>query len=475
MLNKINFFASPHSLAHFDICEPILLALSGGADSSCLLHLLFDYSKNVGCRLYAAHVNHNIRTTDYANEADRDEQFCRELCQKLGVELFVLSIDVPTLAQETGESLETAARAARYSFFADIMLKHGIKILATAHNADDNLETQIFNLCRGCSTDGLCGIPRVRCFDDVEGAVIVRPILNAPKAEILEFCNTKSIGFVTDSTNLEDDCTRNRIRHNIIPELVSLFGNPQKASIRLSKSAEQDSSFIRSHAEKFIKDTDSRIPLDRFCDLMPSVASRVLSTLFHKKTGASLEAVHIDALMGISHSRKEGASVSLPDHTSAIIKNEHLIFVFDTDKEVQKATRYERSLVEGINFIEDCPFAVAVHRGEEKASVPENFELYSRACLYIKELSDLTVRNRNPGDLILDGGMHKKLKKLMCDKKINAYDRDVLPIICDGGQVIYAPLCAVADDAKKHKEKQKISVSIYKKSYIKRIDYSEGL
>ena len=144
-----DFFKDPHILAQKEQNSPVLLGLSGGADSSALLFLLSKLQKEKHFPLYAAHVNHNIRTADYNNEAMRDENFCHEICRQLDVELFVADIDVPRLSKESGQSLETVAREARYRFFSEIMEKKGIGILVTAHNADDNLETQIFNLCRG--------------------------------------------------------------------------------------------------------------------------------------------------------------------------------------------------------------------------------------------------------------------------------------------------------------------------------------
>ena len=234
------FFCEPHKLLKVNNTEPVLIALSGGADSCALLHLLSDARYDLGFKLYAAHVNHNIRTDSYGGEAERDERFCRELCDSLGVKLFVQSIDVPALAKERKTSMETAAREVRYSFFAKIMTENQIKILATAHNADDNLETQIFNLARGCGIEGMRGIPQIREFSEVSDGVIVRPIISAAKADIINFCCENDFEFVTDSTNFEDDCTRNRIRHNIIPELCSLFGAPQRAATRLSSLSSAD-------------------------------------------------------------------------------------------------------------------------------------------------------------------------------------------------------------------------------------------
>jgi len=466
MSQNVISFANPHELAHADTSEPILVALSGGADSSCLLHLLAEYSAKVGCALYAAHVNHNIRTDMYSQEAHRDEQFCRGLCEKLNVPLFVKSIDAPMLAKTTGESLETTARDARYAFFAEVMSQNGIKILATAHNADDNLETQIFNMCRGCSVDGLCGIPRQRSFPQVDGAVVVRPILGATKSEILDLCDADDIPYVTDSTNLEDDCTRNRIRHNIIPELVALFGTPQKAAARLSRRAKQDADFINAFAEQFLADNGGKLPIDKLCALHPSVSSRVLSKVFKQSYGTSLEGVHIDAVMNLIHCGNDGAMTSLPRCTRAAVRRGHLVLETDDRHAKSQHGSYEIVLIEGINEIFDTDFAVVIH-ADGAGSIDDlphsEYELYASAQLYVSDINCLIARNRHEGDVILDGGMHKKVKKLMCDKKVDTLDRSSLPLICEHNEIIFVPLCAASDRVKKTTNKHKINIAIYKK------------
>lgn len=462
MQYKTDFFISPHTLACLDKKEPVLVALSGGADSCCLLHILHKYARDVGCKLYAAHVNHNIRTHAYADEAERDERFCRALCEQLGVELFVLNVDVPSIARESGESLETAARRVRYGFFADVMQKTKTAILATAHNADDNLETQIFNLCRGCSTDGLCGIPRTRPFDEAKG-VIVRPILDATKAEILDFCDQNSIEYVTDSTNLENDCTRNRIRHNIIPELVCLFGAPQRSAMRLATSAESDSDFIRRYAEDFIRSHQSELMIQDLKNLHPSVLSRVIALIFKRQYGKSLETVHITGILRLIGGENPLGSVSLPCKIRATVKRGALIFEPDERSQNKTVVGYEMPLNIGVNIVNDTDFAIVVaERGMPTRDVPTNYVKYTSATLYCNPNAILTARSRREGDTIADGGMHKKLKKLMCDKKIDTQDRDVLPLICEDGQLVYAPLCAIADEAKAGADKNQVKIIILK-------------
>ena len=215
--------------------ERVLVALSGGADSVSLLVAL----KELGYPVFAVHVNHHLR----GDESDRDENFCRELCRRLGVTFYLEDVDVTGYCRKTGKSVEESARILRY----EALQKHsdGCKI-ATAHNLDDCFETTLFNLVRGCSIGGLTGIPPVR--DN-----IIRPLIGVSKAEILEFLRVRGEMFVTDSTNLEDDCSRNIIRLNVIPELLRI--NPSllktyRSSLENFRNADD---YIDRESEKLLE------------------------------------------------------------------------------------------------------------------------------------------------------------------------------------------------------------------------------
>ncbi len=464
-MNLPNFYKSPHKLSATDESAPILIALSGGADSSALLSLLCRARDEIGFKLYAAHVNHGIRTEQYSNEALRDEKFCRRLCESLGVELFVKQTDIPTLAKSSGRSLEAEAREARYGFFAEIMKQTGIRILATAHNATDNLETQIFNLCRGCGISGICGIPEARRFDGVEGGIIVRPILSATKSEILSFCEENGIEYVTDSTNLEDDCTRNVIRHKVLPELRSLFGSPEKSSLRLSLAAREDDEFIANEAKSFILGQGDTIDVSSLLSCHISVSKRALRLAFEKVSDATLETVHVNDTLYFAQTRRNG-SISLPDGVSAVFREGKLSFERELGN--KSSLDYEQVLCEGENMIKGTPFAVLISKAADPQSNitlgGEKYELYSSATLYLDDVREISASNRREGDLIVDNGMHKRLKKLMCDKKVPLRDREDLPVIKKSNEIIYAPLCAVADPVRSQEKSANYTITIYKKT-----------
>ena len=458
-MSQTNFFKDPSHLSGYGKESPILLGLSGGADSSALLHLLCGYASKAGASIFAAHLNHGIRTEDYGNEADRDEEFCRELCQRLGVELFVKRLDIPEMAAKSGRSLESEAREARYEFFSEIMREKGIKILATAHNADDNLETQIYNISRGCGIEGLVGIPEVRPLESVDGGIVIRPILSAEKREILEYCKTNSIPYVTDSTNNEDEYTRNAIRHRIIPILEEMVPHVKRSSQKLSATAGEDADFILSTARQIVSENGDSISARTLSSLHPSVAKRVIKLMYEQISGATLEYVHILSVLSLLDTDKNGASVSLPDRICAKLIDGSLCFKADA-RESAEPTAYSLELSRGFNKIEGTRFVILISDTKPEDKI-NGYSLYASTKIKEEAARSLYATSRQAGMTITDGGINKKIKKLMCDKKVPLYDRDTLPLLCSGNELVYAPLCATCDSAKPHGGDKIIHIGIY--------------
>lgn len=197
--------------------DTVVCGLSGGADSVSLLLAMRILSSELGIAVEAIHVNHCLRN----DESDRDESFCRELCKRLNVPFIAVSCDVRRFAEENSLSIEDAARRMRYGVFREYSAG---KKIATAHNADDNLETVILNLTRGTALKGLSGIPPVR-----DG--IIRPLLTVSRREIEEFLTSQGQNYVTDSTNLTEDYTRNKIRRRIIPVMRELNSSITATSV----------------------------------------------------------------------------------------------------------------------------------------------------------------------------------------------------------------------------------------------------
>ena len=426
-------FNSPHKLAGLPENEPILLALSGGADSSALLDLLAAYAKEHGCTVFAAHVDHLIR----ADEHDRDRLFCETLAAKYGIKIFTKKADVPKIAAETGDSLETAARRVRYEFFAEIMKENGIKILATAHNADDNLETLIFNITRGTALRGACGIPPTREF---EGGIIVRPILGAKKSEIISYCDENGLSYVTDSTNSDASYARNRIRLNVLPELRHINAEASAAAKSLTESLALDYDFIRSEAEKLI--CDGGIPLDALNEAHPSLRRHAILLAFEKISNTGLESVHIEAILSLCKRSKNFSRVSLPGAMSARIENGYLRFMADKKGATQNEN-YEITLKMGKNVL---PRHIILYVTEQNdKNIYKSATQAKISC--DKIMGKLVARPRMPGDKILMNGIHRDLRKLMNEKKLPPERRSEIPVVSDDNGVLFVPYIGIRDGA----------------------------
>ena len=207
MWSKVERYINKHKL--LNPSELYIVALSGGADSVALLLLL----KNAGFNVHAAHCNFRLRGA----ESDRDEVFCVELCHRLAVELHRVHFDTREYAELHKVSIEMSARELRYKWFEQLREDIGAAGICVAHHRDDSVETVIINMVRGTGVHGLVGIrPR--------NGYILRPLLCVSRDEIEEFLTSCGQKYITDSTNLEDEATRNKVRHHIIPELQQLNG-----------------------------------------------------------------------------------------------------------------------------------------------------------------------------------------------------------------------------------------------------------
>ncbi len=221
-LNKVKIFIEKGSL--IDASMPVLVTLSGGADSVALLRVLLELGYD--CR--AAHCNFHLR----GEESNRDEKFVTELCQRLNVSLVVRHFDVPAYISAHGVSMEMACRELRYDWFEELRQAHGCSCIAVAHHNDDNIETFFLNALRGTGIAGLSGMkPR--------NGSVVRPLLCVSRAEILDWLGVIGQDYVTDSTNLENDAKRNRLRNIVLPALYKEFDGAKEALLTTIENMRQ--------------------------------------------------------------------------------------------------------------------------------------------------------------------------------------------------------------------------------------------
>ncbi|MBQ6371783.1 MAG: tRNA lysidine(34) synthetase TilS [Oscillospiraceae bacterium] len=219
----------------------VLCAVSGGADSMCLLHWLSENAVLLGISVSAAHFEHGIR----GEESLRDMAFVEEACRKMGIRLYTGRAKVPEYAKEKAMGLEEAARELRYEFLERTAEENGFNRIATAHNADDNAETVIFNLVRGSGAAGICGIPPVR-------GIIVRPLLETTRNEIEKYLEENGISHIEDSTNSSSQYSRNKIRLQVMPVLREINPAAAKAILRTGDAVREDNRLLEKLADEFI-------------------------------------------------------------------------------------------------------------------------------------------------------------------------------------------------------------------------------
>ena len=436
-------FTPPHRLSGMAESTPILLALSGGADSSALLFLLAEYARQTGASLSVAHVDHKLR----GEASDADREFCRTLAQTYGLPFYLLEADVAALASEHHRGIEEEARHVRYDFFASTMREHRIPLLATAHNADDNAETLLFHLARGSGLRGLCGIPPTRQF---EGGKLIRPLLGATKSDILAFCQRNGIHYVTDKTNADVAYARNRLRHRVLPELTAVNSGALGNITRLCASLSRDEAYLTDSATAFMAQHGSgnAIALDALDQAHPAIATRVIASLLSQFTD-DVRAVHIDAALSLAASGVPHSSVDLGDGVKALIEDGSLIF---SNEQPPPPKHFCYSLHEGENLISEVDMLIVI---EKSAPSHKNQQIikniYKKATTtrisFDKIYGSFIVEPRREGDVILSGGMHKKVKKLMCDRKLPLPLRNRLPLFRDSRGIVWIPSVALRDGA----------------------------
>lgn len=435
-------FIQPHLLSGLPKNTPILLALSGGADSRALFHMLLSY----GAPLSVAHVDHGIRGAS----SRRDREFCQALATEAGVPFYLLKADVPALAKKNRMGLEEQARAERYRFFEEIMQEHDIPILATAHNATDNAETMLFRMARGTGLSGLCGIAPAREFG---GGMLVRPLLDMTKEEILDYCQKNALSYVTDETNEDITYARNRIRHKILPEMNELNKESVRHMTELCRSLNEDERFLAETAQKALwedqRKTGERngVSLAVFNSLSPAIAHRVISLLFGDPP---LSSQNREDLIALAKRAVPHSLLHLPNGRCAFVENGKLLAA-------KKERRPEYALPPtpvgmGVTPIFDGKMLLVLDR---KASPHEKWisakNIYKNATtIYInfdRIENGLFVRTRQEGDTIYLHGIHKKLRKLQNEAALPLTLRTSLPLLCDREGILWAPLTALRDGA----------------------------
>jgi len=431
--------------------EAVVVGFSGGADSAFLLQVLRALPD--GPVVVAAHLHHGIR----GEEADRDAAFARERARIMGVRYEEKRCDVPALARESGESLETAARRARYGFFSETrqkLLDEGYTrvLIATAHTADDHLETVLFHFLRGAGPRGLSGIPAVT--DDG----VIRPILSFSAKEIRDACAAWDIPYVEDSTNADLRYTRNYIRHSIVPVLRGVTETPEAAAARTAELCRQDDECLSLLAEEKLGSyaTAVAVPREFFAGVHPAIASRMLRRLWRNvlPDDSTLGKNHVDAMLRLLREPAGTFFYHLPAGVTFRVSGEEAAFFQDQLPEM--AAPYEIALPMG-QWTEVPGYKILMTdepRGEENI-----YKLAIHVSLGFDTIKkQVRIRPRRPGDTYRLFGMTKKIKKMLSGAHMTPEEKAAFPLFLDGETVFWIPGFPLADS---HREKSEHLLNLY--------------
>ncbi len=295
--------------------DKVLLGLSGGPDSLCLLHILKNLKDELGFELYAFHLNHKIRGA----EADADEEWIREHCAALGIPLTVERRDVPAYAKEQGISTEDAGRRLRHELLKAEAARlaedpegpsaAGPVKIALAHNRDDQAETVLLRILRGTGVHGLGAME----YERADG--LIRPLLDTPRSEVERYCRDNGLAARIDSSNAETDYLRNRVRLELLPQLEAYNPNIKESLVRLASAAREDDACLSAMAEEWTEQhfRDGAISVKDLRELYPALFPRVVMLAFKKIGLASdISSVHIEALRASVFKQEGNKTIEFP-------------------------------------------------------------------------------------------------------------------------------------------------------------------
>lgn len=399
----------------------VIAALSGGSDSMAMLTALLMLRERYSFTLEAAHVNHCLR----GEQADSDERFVRDFCEKQGIKLHVLRADVAAEAKKNGEGLEEAGRRVRYAFFDSLGED---AVIATAHNLSDKVETFLFNFARGSALRGLCSIPAVR-------GRIIRPIIDCTKDEILRFCKENSIEFVTDATNSDIKYSRNRIRHTVIPQLKSVNPAFERSAGGCMELLAQDEELLTQTARSLLESArrDGGCSAQVLAEAHPSLARRALAMTLEENTGVTPEREAVERLLSLL---KTGGSAQI--NGGVTVRVRHGLIEFPAE---ELPDLPELELVEGeFTFGGARVTARIIHRRETNNLQNLSKQVLEYRLDYDKIQGKPILRGRRAGDrLSLKArGCTKSLKKLFNELAIPPEERNGRIVLADGGGVLFA-------------------------------------
>lgn len=419
--------------------QSVAVALSGGRDSVCLLHILKELAPRLPFRLSAVHIHHGLRT-----EADADEAFCRQLCQSWQIPLQVYRVDVPSRVRETGETVEEAARVLRYEAFETLIREQGAERIALAHHQQDQAETVLLHLLRGSALTGLCGMqPRRLPY--------IRPLLEVPRAEIEAYISRHGLSYVEDASNQDTAYRRNHIRRQLLPLLQQEY-NPEivRTLAQMAAQLQEEEAYLESLVPEVPADGLSVEWLHRYpINLQKRILRRWLK---EKGLRQDVQQIHVQKLLDLAKGQT-GRSLSLPKGLTV----EKTYDILNIHRSIPNPALSQGVPVLSQGFPSFTMEWIPIQRARQEWDSPDVVPaLPEEKWLRADELRQPVWRTRRPGDYIMAAGGRKKLKDFMIDEKIPRAERESLPLLADGAHVLWVYGYRISDGVKITQNTQRV-------------------
>lgn len=459
-------FQVKKDIREHDLIRPgfhVVAGISGGADSVCLLKVLKELSRDLNISITAVHVNHMLRGA----ESDADEAFVADLCRRWEVPLRVLRADIAQVSRAKGLTEEEAGREVRYGYLFQVLRELSADVIATGHHYEDNAETVMLNILRGCGLEGLAGM-------DFKSGSIVRPLLGIRKSAIEDYLSGEGIPWRTDSSNLSGKYARNRVRNLLFPAMKEHFGiDPAQMLNRMSSLARRDEEYLAKQARMYFEQmcavTGSGISLDSkmLGRLDAAISSRIVRLAWERSTGSmkGLENIHVDEIIKLCRESGTGKRLCLPKGWTALLSYGRLTIIpgcpdkkaawcypLNVPGTVQVAEAggvIEALLLSREEFREMYPHGTV-------SSETSNTQVFD----YLKIGCGINIRNRRDGDRIrpFRSPGEKKLKKFLIDNKVPAEKRDEIPLVAVGSKIVWVVGMRTSDEFRPDERTEKYLV-----------------
>ncbi|HBO83669.1 MAG TPA: tRNA lysidine(34) synthetase TilS [Deltaproteobacteria bacterium] len=439
--------------------DRVLVAVSGGADSVVLLHVLMEIKDKYSLDIAVVHLNHSMR----GEESDRDFVFVKNLAERIGVRFIGKKINVPEIKSEHGGSPQEVARRVRYRFFEDVAREYNADKIATGHTLDDQAETVIMRFIKGTSLRGMSGIPFVR-------GKFIRPLLNIKREDIESYAKANNIKFVEDSSNISTKYFRNKVRLELLPLLKKYNPKIKEEIARLAESASRDEYYLEKEAEKEYKTAiaGSTIPLsdikvvfnlEKIKSLHTALTTRIfLKAIEHLKQDLSgIYSYHVEDIIDLIEGSAPQGEINLPMGITVYKEYEKLVFARER---IPVPKSFETVLnIPGVTSIDKLKVQIktsilTVSKSGEFLYDDNNIAYFD----YDKLVFPVMARSFRAGDRFTPFGMKgsKKVKDLFIEKKVPFYLRRSTPIIASGDDLIWVAGIRRGDKARVEEGTKKV-------------------